>query len=120
MYLLILQPVINGFVRSAFTFHNVSINSWNKADVLTIVLNLHSIMYLLIRLSCQKTGMCVLNLHSIMYLLIPVAVIISQCEYLYLHSIMYLLIPVYLKGSIPFIFHLHSIMYLLIRQSFVC
>ena len=37
------------FVKIGFTFHNVSINSSNRVAYREIAVNLHSIMYLLIR-----------------------------------------------------------------------
>ena len=57
--------------RNKFTFHNVSINSTTgKFPPTPADIYLHSIMYLLIRISRADCLRGNINLHSIMYLLI--------------------------------------------------
>ena len=49
MYLLILATILSADCTASFTFHNVSINSKNSFSKNDDNINLHSIMYLLIR-----------------------------------------------------------------------
>ena len=119
MYLLIQFSVSAGSaVASAFTFHNVSINSQNQSFRPSFFCpDLHPIMYLLIQYHTNTIKGGIFNLHSIMYLLIPSPNIFYFCERLYLHSIMYLLILLFQRVFIVSRIDLHSIMYLLIQSK---
>ena len=79
-----------------FTFHNVSINSRGLPKTALVLENLHSIMYLLIRIEEQQKESNLIDLHSIMYLLIHHQKIARTQWKTNLHSIMYLLIQ---RGS---------------------
>ena len=95
MYLLIPTCIFVVFdLASGFTFHNVSINSFMQGEISEEEFDLHSIMYLLIRIRSKRRITLLTNLHSIMYLLIQVDRTGTAKVRKDLHSIMYLLIPV--------------------------
>ena len=63
---------IRGVKMEVFTFHNVSINSNLVSERRTVILNLHSTMFLLILFVAEPVMIIQPDLHSTMFLLIPV------------------------------------------------
>ena len=66
---LICSPVLNIFNSVLYTFHYVSIKTWNNAQLGQDENNLHSTMYLLKRNLALLAGTHLPYLHSTMYLL---------------------------------------------------
>ena len=101
------------WVSWRFTFHNVSINTVKRFDTVSVLIYLHSTMFLLIRMTTIFNIVNYLsNLHSTMFLLILPCRSGHIPDNHHLHSTMFLLI---LSGSwtycrfFPFTFHNVSI-----------
>ena len=118
MFLLIQEVRFTTWSNWYFTFHNVSINTWRRRGLLTMVDDaLHSTMFLLIQLLEVARQQVLPTLHSTMFLLIQILTGEIK-KWLYtLHSTMFLLIrypgePVQRKNG-----PLHSTMFLLIPEA---
>ena len=74
-------------------------------------------MFLLIRFHANRLEIHHQNLHSTMFLLIRILQVVCGCQYrMYLHSTMFLLILSKAKSETALYQNLHSTMFLLIRR----
>ena len=100
MFLLIPESIFQLLLVLFFTFHNVSINTWRRRGLLTMVDDaLHSTMFLLIQLLEVARQQVLPTLHSTMFLLIRYPGEPVQRKNGPLHSTMFLLIRN--QGSYP-------------------
>ena len=122
-----------------FTFHNVSINTWQRLLLQFWNPSLHSTMFLLILWQLPRANISDITLHSTMFLLIrgsTTGIVTSVSSFTFhnvsintfgffvlcfrlpaLHSTMFLLIPDEEIQSFQSIYPLHSTMFLLIHSS---
>ena len=99
-------------IDSLFTFHYVSISTWQMKHLDKLHQNLHSTMYLFQRVPLSAFAFEMLYLHSTMYLFQRITCPNGCLCGIYLHSTMYLFQPDRWYNVQSVFRYLHSTMYL--------